>query len=103
MNKQPINTCINCNTRDTINELEHLRSKIMAVSIRLDPEIEQRLDHLAAQTGRAKSYYLRELIEGGLEDLEDFYLADAAMERVRRGREELLDASQVRKDLGLDH
>jgi RHH-type rel operon transcriptional repressor/antitoxin RelB len=75
----------------------------MAVSIRLDPEIEQRLDHLAAQTGRAKSYYLRELIEGGLEDLEDFYLADAAMERVRRGREKLLDASQVRKDLGLDH
>ena len=37
----------------------------MAVSIRLDPEIEQRLDHLVAQTGRAKSYYLRELIEGG--------------------------------------
>ena len=57
----------------------------MAVSIRLDPEIEQRLDHLAAQTGRAKSYYLRELIEGGLEDLEDFYLADATMERVLRG------------------
>jgi len=75
----------------------------MAVSIRLDPDIEQRLDHLAAQTGRAKSYYLRELIEGGLEDLEDFYLADAAMERVRRGKEKLLDASQVRKDLGLDH
>jgi RHH-type rel operon transcriptional repressor/antitoxin RelB len=86
-----------------MNKVELLRSKTMAVSIRLDPEIEQRLDHLAAQTGRAKSYYLRELIEGGLEDLEDFYLADAAMERVRRGSEELLDASQVRKDLGLDH
>jgi len=75
----------------------------MAVSIRLDPEIEKRLDHLAAQTGRAKSYYLRELIESGLDDLEDFYLADAAMERVRRGSEKLLDASEVRKDLGLDH
>jgi len=75
----------------------------MAVSIRLDPEIEQRLDHLAAQTGRAKSYYLRELIEGGLEDLEDFYLADATMERVRRGSEKLLYAHQVRKDLDLDH
>ncbi len=75
----------------------------MAVSIRLDPEIEQRLDHLAAQTGRAKSYYLRELIVGGLGDLEDFYLADATMERVRRGSEKLLDAHQVRKDLGLDH
>ena len=75
----------------------------MTVSIRLDPQIEQRLDHLAAQTGRAKSYYLRELIEGGLEDLEDFYLADAAMERVRRGSEKLLDASQVRKDVGPNH
>ena len=51
----------------------------MAVSIRLAPEIEERLDQLVAQTGRAKSYYLRELIEGGLDDLEDFYLADATM------------------------
>ncbi len=75
----------------------------MAVSIRLDPEIEERLDHLAAQTGRAKSYYLRELIEGGLAELEDFYLSDATMERVRRGSEKLLDATRVRKELGLDH
>ena len=75
----------------------------MAVSIRLDPEIEQRLDQLASQTGRAKSYYLRELIEGGLDDLEDFYLADATMERVRKGTEKVLTSTEVRKDLGLDH
>ena len=75
----------------------------MAVSIRLDPEIEQRLDQLAAQTGRAKSYYLRELILGGLDDLEDFYLADAAMERVRKGQEKIVSGAQVRKELGLDH
>lgn len=75
----------------------------MAVSIRLDPEIEQRLDHLAAQTGRAKSYYLRELIEGGLDDLEDFYLADATMERVRKGEEAVLDAAEVRNSIALDH
>lgn len=75
----------------------------MAVSIRLDPEIEQRLDYLAAQTGRAKSYYLRELIEGGLDDLEDFYLADATMERVRKGEEAVLDAADVRKSIALDH
>jgi RHH-type rel operon transcriptional repressor/antitoxin RelB len=76
---------------------------MMSVSVRLNPEIEQRLDQLVAQTGRAKSYYLRELIAGGLDDLEDFYLADVVMERVRRGSEKLLEASQVRKDLGLDH
>lgn len=75
----------------------------MAVSIRLDPEIEQRLNHLSAQTGRAKSYYLRELIESGLDDLEDFYLADATMERVRKGQEAILEASEVRQSLGLDH
>lgn len=75
----------------------------MAVSIRLDPEVEQRLDYLAAQTGRAKSYYLRELIEGGLDDLEDFYLADATMVRVRKGEEVVLDASEVRKSIALDH
>ncbi|NBV01254.1 MAG: ribbon-helix-helix protein, CopG family [Burkholderiaceae bacterium] len=73
----------------------------MAVSIRLDPEIEQRLDQLAAQTGRAKSYYLRELIEGGLDDLEDFYLADATMERIRKGKEKIVSSAQVREKLGL--
>jgi RHH-type rel operon transcriptional repressor/antitoxin RelB len=46
---------------------------------------------------------LRELIVGGLDDLEDFYLADATMERVRKGAEKVLTTAEVRKDLGLDH
>ena len=75
----------------------------MAVSIRLGSQIEERLEQLAALTGRSKSYYLRELIESGLDDLEDFYLADSAMERVRKGQEVLVDAKQVRKELGLDN
>ena len=75
----------------------------MTVSIRLDPLIEQRLDNLAQLTGRAKSYYLRELIESGLDDLEDFYLADATMERVRKGQEVVIDSSEVRGSLGLGH
>ncbi len=74
----------------------------MATSIRLDPATEQRLDRLAAQTGRTKAYYLRELIENGLDDLEDYYLADATMERVRKGEEKVYSTEEVRKDLGLD-
>ena len=74
----------------------------MATSVRLDPAIEQRLDHLASVTGRTKAYYLRELVVNGLEDLEDFYLADATMERVRKGEETTLSASELRNDLGLD-
>lgn len=73
----------------------------MATSIRLDPETEQRLDHLATQTGRTKAYYLRELVTKGLEDLEDYYLAAATMERVRKGEERVFTLEEVERDLGL--
>ena len=47
----------------------------MATSIRLSPEIEKRLALLASQTGRTKAFYVREIIERGIEDAEDYYLA----------------------------
>jgi len=73
----------------------------MATSVRLDPAVEKRLDRLAERTGRTKAYYLREMIESGLEDLEDYYLASTIMEDVRRGKEKVHSAKDVRKDLGL--
>ena len=75
----------------------------MAISIQLDPEIEQRLDHLVANTGKAKSDFLREFIQNGLDDLEEVYLAEATMRRVRNGSEKMLSSSQTRKELDLDH
>ena len=74
----------------------------MATSIRLAAETEQRLDFLAAQTGRTKAFYLREVIERGIEEMEDYYLAADVLERVRKGEEKVYSAQQVRKDLGLD-
>ncbi|MCY4113028.1 MAG: ribbon-helix-helix protein, CopG family [Chloroflexi bacterium] len=74
----------------------------MATSIRLSRETEERLRLLAAQTGRSKAYYLRELIEGGIDDLEDYYLAADALERVRKGQEPVHPAADVKADLGLD-
>jgi RHH-type rel operon transcriptional repressor/antitoxin RelB len=61
----------------------------MATSIRLAPEVEHRLDYLAAQTGRTKAFYLREIIERGLKDMEDYYLAANVLERVRKGEEQV--------------
>lgn len=74
----------------------------MATSIRLVPETEQRLDFLAAQTGRTKAYYLRKIIENGLDDIEDYYLAADVLERVRKGEEQVVSSQNVRKALGLE-
>ena len=74
----------------------------MATSIRLAAETEQRLDFLAAQTGRTKAFYLREVIERGIEEMEDYYLAADVLERVRKGEEKVYSADRVRKDLDLD-
>lgn len=75
----------------------------MATSVRLAPEVEERLDFLSTQTGRSKAFYLRQIIEQGLEDLEDYYLAADVLERVRQGREPIHSTTDVRKALGLDH
>ena len=63
------------------------------LSIRLDPDIERRLNELAKLT----SYYARELIESNIEDLEDHYLAEARIEKRRAP----LTSRRVRKQLGL--
>lgn len=74
----------------------------MVTSIRLAPETEQRLDYLASHTGRTKAYYLREIIEKGIEEMEDYYLAAEVLERVRKGQESVHSAAHVRAELGLD-
>jgi RHH-type rel operon transcriptional repressor/antitoxin RelB len=75
----------------------------MATSIRLEPEVEKKLNFLATQTGRTKAFYLRELITRGMEDLEDYYLAADVLEKVRKGEEEILSSADVRRSLDLDN
>ena len=74
----------------------------MATSIRLAPEISNRLDQLARKTGRTKAFYLREIIEGGISEVEEYYLAAETLARVRKGQEQVYSAASVRNDLGLD-
>ena len=75
----------------------------MATSIRLAPEIEKRLDSLASQTGRTKAFYLRQIIEQGIEDMEDYYLAAEVLERIRQGKEKVYSLEEVERDLGLEN
>lgn len=74
----------------------------MPTSVRLEPEIEERLNMLAVRTGRTKAYYVRQLISNGLDDLEDYYAAVEVSERIRRGEEKTRPWADVRRDLGLD-
>ncbi|PKP96342.1 MAG: DNA-binding protein [Alphaproteobacteria bacterium HGW-Alphaproteobacteria-13] len=74
----------------------------MATSVRLDAETEKRLDQLAEQTGRTKAYYIREMIERSIEDMEDYYLAAKVIEDIRAGRETVSSLDDVERRLGLD-
>lgn len=74
----------------------------MPTSVRLRPETEARLDALAARTGRTKAFYLRLIVEEGIDDLEDYYLASEIHERIKRGEEKTRPWAEVRAKLGLD-
>jgi RHH-type rel operon transcriptional repressor/antitoxin RelB len=74
----------------------------MSTTIRLSQEAELRLNFLAASTGRTKTYYLREIIEKGLDDMEDYYLAANVLEKLRKGEESVHTSKEVRKELDLD-
>ena len=74
----------------------------MPTSVRLDPAVEARLESLARITGRSKAFYLRELIEQGLDDLEDAYLGASALEAHRRSGEAAIPLAVLMEDLGLE-
>ena len=50
------------------------------LAVRLPKEIDIRLTMLAQQTGRTKTFYVREAILEYLDDLEDYYLAASRLE-----------------------
>jgi RHH-type transcriptional regulator, rel operon repressor / antitoxin RelB len=67
------------------------------LAIRLDPEIESRLERLAKKTGRTKTFYAREAILEHLDDLEDIYLVSKRLERPAKN----YSAEEVKHELGL--
>jgi RHH-type rel operon transcriptional repressor/antitoxin RelB len=72
------------------------------LAIRLPQSIERRLEKLARRTGRTKSYYVREAILQHLEDLEDLYLAERALDRIRNDEERTIPLEDVMKRHGME-
>jgi RHH-type rel operon transcriptional repressor/antitoxin RelB len=71
------------------------------LSLRLPEDIESRLDKLAKATGRTKSFYAREAILEHLADLEDLYLAEKRLAKVRNGKSKTYSLNAVKQALGL--
>jgi len=67
------------------------------LGIRLEPELEARLEKLSKKTGRSKSYYAREAIRQFLEDREDYLLGLAVLER----HEPTISLEELERRLGL--
>jgi len=68
------------------------------LGIRLEPDLESRLEKLARKTGRSKSYYAREAIRQYLEDREDYLLGIAVLER----SEPTITLDELERKLGLE-
>lgn len=67
------------------------------LAIRLEPEIEERLEKLAKNTGRTKTFYAREAILEHLEDLEDVYLAKQSLKKGGR----VYTSDEIKREMGL--
>ncbi len=75
----------------------------MTYSIRLPQEIEERLENLSTQTGRTKSFYVKEAILEHLSEIEDIYLAEKRLEDIRAGRTETVSLQEVMKRYDMDN
>jgi RHH-type transcriptional regulator, rel operon repressor / antitoxin RelB len=67
--------------------------------VRISRALDERLDALAAKTGRRKSYYASKAIERYLEDLEDYNDAKEAYKKSKRS----YTLDEVARKLGLDY
>ncbi len=75
----------------------------MTYSIRLPHEIEDRLKNLSVQTGRSKSFYVKEAILDHLDNIEDTYLAEKRLERINSGRTQTIPLQEVMKRYEMDN
>jgi RHH-type rel operon transcriptional repressor/antitoxin RelB len=67
--------------------------------VRISRALDERLDALAAKTGRRKSYYASKAIAQYLEDLEDYNAAKEALKKSKKS----YTLDEFAKKLGLDY
>jgi RHH-type rel operon transcriptional repressor/antitoxin RelB len=69
------------------------------ISVRLDDDIMQELENLAKETGRSKTFYVKQAILEHLEDLKDYFLAKRELDKIKRGIDTPIPYKQIREEL----
>jgi RHH-type rel operon transcriptional repressor/antitoxin RelB len=72
------------------------------LTVRLPNDLETRLKTLAEATKRPKSFYVRAAIERSLDDIEDIYLAEAALERFRASGEKSIPLEKAERRFAVE-
>ena len=68
------------------------------VAFHLPDAVSQRLQKLAARTGRSETEYMIEAIREYLDDLEDVYIAEQRLKEIHEGRAQTVPLEKVMKD-----
>ncbi|MDF2097306.1 type II toxin-antitoxin system RelB family antitoxin [Aquibaculum arenosum] len=71
------------------------------LAIKLPKDIEDRLEALAAETGRPKDEHALEAILDYLDDIEDRVLAQQRSARLKSGKDTAVSISALKKEHGL--
>lgn len=74
----------------------------MATSVRLNDELERRIKKLAAATGRSQSFYINQMIEDGIDRVEQIYGILHETEQYQAGNLHTYSSNDLRHDLGLE-
>lgn len=72
------------------------------LEIQLPKCIEARLCQFAKETGRSETTLVKEALDHYLDDLEDVYLSDKVVQRIRNGQEDVVSSAEMGKMLGLN-
>ena len=75
---------------------EHFQEDPMPqINLRVDEEIERRLQYLSARTGRSKTFYATEALTQYLDENEDYLLAKDALEEFAQSNDDAVDLDDV--------
>ena len=71
------------------------------INFRANPQLKIRVENLAKQTKRPASFYYNYLLDEYLDELEDIFLAEEVVKKIRSGKEKTYSLEETERERGL--